>query len=32
MPLLVGLASGTALLPLPAPEGTGTFSISLWLE
>lgn len=32
VPLLVGLASGTALVPLAAPEGTGSFSIYLVLE
>ena len=32
MPLLLGLASGTALLPSPAPEGTVSFSISSELE
>lgn len=30
--LLVGLASGAALLPLPAPEQTGSFSTSLGLK
>lgn len=32
MPLLVGLSSGTAFLPLLALGGTGSFSIPLGLE